>query len=175
MSAITRDQRVGLLSGEDASPYSVCTSTRRPVRAYIRLSDYLSRLPACSLPKLVSAAGLERWYLAQNPGQTPEDPAGTHQGANLAWGQCDLDTCKPLPPSPAVAARELALTCIESVALELQPNCWKWHRLTFTAISFHAACRAGRTRGKTRKKFLLVCFWAYCATYVALMQQQLSS
>lgn len=156
MSAITRDQRVGLLSGEDASPYSVCTSTRRPVRAYIRLSDYLSRLPACSLPKLVSAAGLERWYLAQNPGQTPEDPAGTHQGANLAWGQCDLDTCKPLPPSPAVAARELALTCIESVALELQPNCWKWHRLTFTAISFHAACRAGRTRGKLGRNF----FWS---------------
>lgn len=150
VSAITRDQRLGPLS-EDASPDSVCTSTGRTVWAYIRLSDYLSRIPACSLPKLVSAAvGLERWYLAKNPGQTPEDPTGT-QGANLAWGQCDIDTCKPLPPS-AVAARELALTCIESVALELQPNCWKWHRFTFTAISFHAACRAGRTREKTRKE-----------------------
>ena len=60
----------------------------------------------------------------------------------------DIETCKPLPPPPAVAAREVALTCIQSVAPELQPKCWKWHRFTLTAISLHAACRAGRTRGR---------------------------
>lgn len=70
-------------------------------------------------------------------------------------GQCDIEACKPLPPSRAVAARELALTCIESVAPELQPNCWNWHRFALTAISFHAACRAGRTRGSLERNF----FW----------------